>query len=112
MGLPKKAKGGSKHASQGGKSKDGKPKQPMKPHVTVRNALQAVDCAECLYSTCVDETRSDIYSQQPGAVTVLCHAAAQPHARLHALHLQRSVFQLSCRRPAGHKCLCVLQHDA
>ena len=38
MGLPKKAKGGSKSKSKGGKDKDSKPKEPKKPQITVSNA--------------------------------------------------------------------------
>lgn len=38
MGLPKTAKGGSKNKSKGGKEKkDGKPREPKMPPITVRN---------------------------------------------------------------------------
>ena len=40
MGLPKKAKGSSKNKSKGGKEKGGKPKEPIKPQITVSDALQ------------------------------------------------------------------------
>ena len=40
MGLPKKAKGGSKSKSKGGKEKDSRPEEPKKPQITVRKALQ------------------------------------------------------------------------
>lgn len=46
MGLPKKAKAGSKSKSKGGKDKDGKPKEPKKPQITVSNArMPAPDTA-------------------------------------------------------------------
>ena len=35
MGPAKKARGGSKNKSKGGKEKDSKPKEPQKPHITV-----------------------------------------------------------------------------
>ena len=37
MGLPKKAKGGSKSKSRGGKDRDGKQKEPKKPQIMVRD---------------------------------------------------------------------------
>ena len=42
MGLPKKAKGGSKTKSKGGKGKDGRPKEPRRPHFTVRNVRMPI----------------------------------------------------------------------
>ena len=40
MGLPKKAKGGSKKSSRGGREKDGKPKESKRPQIPVSDALQ------------------------------------------------------------------------
>ena len=38
--MPKKAKGGSKDKSKGGKEKVGKPEEAIKPQITVSDALQ------------------------------------------------------------------------
>ena len=40
MGMTKKAKGGSKNKSKGGKEKGGKEKETLKPQNTVRTAPQ------------------------------------------------------------------------
>ena len=49
MGMPKKAKGGSKHKTKGGKAKDGKPKERKRPQITVSDALRKwMLYAECL----------------------------------------------------------------
>ena len=68
MGLPKKAKDGSKNKSKVGKEKDGKPKEPKKPQITIRVAQQ-VDLTYML-GACVDDTTRDMYSQQTSVVTL------------------------------------------